>query len=146
MLPDILKTDLNLQLLPAAADGPLLMLSVPARLRRTGMETKLLVQGPSGAEPTRRQNRSLVRLIAQARQLHDMVMASNGKPIRELAAEAGLSPSYVTRVFRLSFLAPDLTKAILEGRQPREFSAIKLMRAGRLKSAWADQRRQLSFG
>jgi len=109
------------------------------------METKLLIQGALGVEPPRRLDRSLQRLIAQARQLSDLVMTSNGNPIQELAAEAGLSPSYFTRVFRLSFLAPEITKAIVQGRQPSELSAIKLMGAGRFASAWLDQRRQLGF-
>ena len=121
------------------------MLSVPARLRRTGMETKLLIQGALGAEPPRRSDRSLQRLVAQARHLSDLVMTSNGKPVQDLAVEAGVSPSYFTRVFRLSFLAPEITKAILQGRQPSELNAIKLLSAGRFPSAWLDQRRQLGF-
>jgi len=36
---------------------------------------------------------------------------------------------HFTRVFRLSFLAPEITKAIIQVRQPRELSAIKGMRA-----------------
>ena len=57
--------------------------------------------------------------------------------------EAGVSPSYFTRVFRLSFLASEITKAIIQGRQPTEFSAIKLMRAGQIALRWPDQRREL---
>jgi site-specific DNA recombinase len=90
-------------------------------------------------------DRSLQRLIAQARHLSDLVMNSNGKPIQDLAAKAGVSPSYFTRVFRLSFLAPEITKAIVQGRQPSEFSAIKLMLAGRFPCVWSEQRRQLGF-
>src|SRR6266404_1451648 len=32
----------------------------------------------------------------------------------------GVSRSYFTRVVRLSYLAPDITQAILDGRQPRD--------------------------
>ena len=109
------------------------------------METKLLIQGTLGAERPRRSDRSLQRLIAQARHVSDLVMNSNGKPIQDLAVEAGVSPSYFTRVLRLSFLAPEITKAIIKGRQPSEFSAIKLMAAGRFACVWSDQRRKLGF-
>ncbi len=61
-----------------------------------------------------------------ARRLDDLVMISNGKPVQEHAADTGLSRSYFTRVFRLSFLAPEITKAIIQGRQPRGFNAIAL--------------------
>jgi hypothetical protein len=144
-LPVVVKPDLDVRRLPSRQDGPAIMLSVPARLRRTGMETKLLVQGALGAEPPRRSDRSLQRLKAQARHLSDLVMTSNGKPVQDLAVEAEVSPSYFTRVFRLSFLAPEITKAIVQGRQPSELSAIKLLGAGQFAFAWSDQRRQLGF-
>ncbi len=90
-------------------------------------------------------DRSLQRLIAQARRFSDLVMTSNGRQIKDLAAEAGVSSSYFTRVFRLSFLAPEITKAIIQGRQPYQLSAIKLIGAGRFACVWSDQRRQFGF-
>lgn len=144
-LPDVVKPDLDVRRLPTCQDGTALALSVPARLKRTGMETKLLIQGALGAEPPRRSDRSLQRLIAQARHFSDLVMNSNGKAILELAVKAGVSPSYFSRVFRLSFLAPEIIKATIQGRQPYEFSAIRLMGAGRFSCVWSDQRRQLGF-
>lgn len=107
------------------------------------MSTKLLIEGQSGHAG--KPDRSLLRLIALARQLNDLVMSGNGKPIQDLAAAAGLSRSYFTRVFRLSFLPPDITKAIVQGRHPLEFNAIKLMRAGQFALRWTDQRRDLGF-
>jgi len=145
VLPAVVKPDFDVRRLPTRQDGPAIMLSVPTRLRRTGMETKLLIQGMFGAEPPRRSDRSLLRLVAQARHLSDLVMTSNGKPVQDFAVEAGVSPSYFTRVFRLSFLAPEITRAILQGRQPSELSVSKLLGAGRLACAWSDQRRQFGF-
>ena len=146
VLPAFVTPDLDIRRLPVSPDGMPLVLSVPARLKRTGMEMTLLVQGALSSEPPRKHDRSLQRLIAQAQRLSDLVMNSKGRPIRDLAVEAGVSPSYFTRVFRLSFLAPEITTAIVHGRQPAELSAIKLLRAGRLARRWPDQRRQLGFG
>jgi len=144
-LPDIVKPVSDNRRLPGKPEGPIQVLSVAARLRRTGLETKLLIQGALGAEPPRRSDRSLQRLVAKARQFNDLVMNSNGRSMRELAAEAGVSGSYFTRVFRLNFLAPDITKAILQGRQPLEFSAFLLMSTGQFAGCWSDQRRQFGF-
>jgi len=144
-LPDVVKPDLDIRRLPGKPEGPIQVLSVSARLRRTGLETKLLIQGALGSEPTRRYDRSLQRLIAQARNFNDLVMNSNARSMRDLAAEVGVSGSYFTRVFRLNFLALDITKAILQGLQPPEFSAIKLMSSGKFASCWSDQRRQFGF-
>lgn len=94
-----------------------------------------------------------MRLLV-ARYLSDLAMNGNGKPIQDLAAEAGLSASYFARIFRPSFLAPEIIKAIIQGHQPvmqepgeqsGGSTAIRLMRAGQLKLSWPDQRRQLDF-
>jgi len=57
----------------------------------------------------------------------------------------GVSRSYFTRVVRLSYLAPDITQAVLEGRQPRDLTAEKLLAHSRLPLAWRDQRTALGF-
>ena len=80
-----------------------------------------------------------------ARRFNELVTAGAGLTITELATQAGVSRSYFSRVLRLSFLAPEITKAILQGRQPSELSAIKLLGAGQFACAWSDQRRQLGF-
>jgi hypothetical protein len=48
-------------------------------------------------------------------------------------------------VVRFSYLAPDLTQAILEGRQPCDLTTEKLLAHSRLPLAWRDQRIVLGF-
>jgi hypothetical protein len=48
--------------------------------------------------------------------------------------------AYFTRLVRLSYLAPDITQAILDGRQPPDLTAEKLLEHSRLPLAWHDQR------
>jgi hypothetical protein len=45
----------------------------------------------------------------------------------------------------LSYLAPDITQAILDGRQPPDLTAEKLLEHSRLPLAWHDQRIVLGF-
>ena len=144
-LPDVVQPNLDVRRLPEKLKGQVQVLSVPVRLRRTGLETKLLIQGSLGAEPPRRSDRSLLRLIAKARRFNELVTTGAGLTVTELATQVGVSRSYFSRVLRLSFLAPEITKAIIQGRHPTELSAIKLMGAGRLAPRWSDQRRQLGF-
>ena len=126
------------------ADLPNLSLSVPASVRRSGMETRLLIQGAAGSKQ-QEPDRSLLRLIGQARQFGDMFMTSRGKTIIELSLEAGVSPSYFTRVFRLSFLAPVIAKTILHGRQPAQLTAKTLLGCSHLERDWSRQRVQLGL-
>jgi hypothetical protein len=55
------------------------------------------------------------------------------------------SRSYFTRVIRLRYFAPDITQAILDGHQPRDFTAEKLLEHSRLPLAWHHQRTALGF-
>ncbi|MBV9755891.1 MAG: AraC family transcriptional regulator [Alphaproteobacteria bacterium] len=139
------KPEFDPRRLPVTVDSPVTMLSVPAQFHRTGNHTSLLVQAPSG-RADREPDRSLIRLLGQAARFSEMVMTANGKTMGQLAAEAGVNASYFSRVFRLGFLAPDITIAILRGRQPPALTAQVLIRHGRLAPSWPEQRSQLRFG
>jgi len=127
----------------ARDDEPIMVLTIPARLRRAGLETRLLVEGAGGGswgEP----DRSLVRLLALAYRYNEM-FTRGGRSISEMATEAGVARSYFTRVLRLSFLSPEITRAILSGRHPRELTAVKLAGDSRIAVAWEEQRTALGF-
>jgi len=47
--------------------------------------------------------------------------------IAELAEREGIAPSYMTRVLRLTLLAPDLTEAILDGKQRPELTLAQVL-------------------
>lgn len=142
MLQQITAPDLDLSRPLEPSASPVAVLSIPARVRRTGMETRLLIEG---AEERRDPDRSLVRLLGQAHNFHDMVSRNTDMSLSELAEAAGVTRSYFTRVFRLSFLAPRITAAILEGSQPVELTANKLKQVGTLNPLWSDQFNQLGF-
>jgi hypothetical protein len=57
----------------------------------------------------------------------------------------GVNASYFTRVLRIAYLAPDIIEAIVEGRQPPELTANKLVRVKNLPIDWASQREALGF-
>ena len=54
-------------------------------------------------------------------------------------------PSYVTRLLRLTWLAPDIVAAIVDGRQPIGLTANRLMGDTRLPLEWQAQRELLGF-
>jgi hypothetical protein len=118
---------------------------VPAILKRVGMESRHLVEAPE-TRPSRKPDRSLLRLLARAQRFRDLILRSDGKSIAELAEENGVGRPYVSRILRLGFLAPDITMAILDGRQPLELSAKQLSVTADLPKDWVEQRRELGFG
>jgi Resolvase, N terminal domain len=140
-LPAVLRGETgpqDLQRTPDAND-PTITFTVPARLKRTGMETRLLIDGADGSS-RRNPDYSLQRLLARAHRYNDMMMRSDGKTMTQLAAEAGVVRSYFTRILRLSFLAPEIVKAILRDRHPLELTAKRLANELRLPIAWDEQR------
>jgi site-specific DNA recombinase len=79
----------------------------------------------------------LIKLLLRARRLNATLAQGEGVPFAALADREGVSRSYFTRLVRLSYLAPDITRAILDGRQPPDLTAEKLLEHSRLPLAWA---------
>ena len=88
---------------------------------------------------------SLIRIIARAHQIADRFMTEDGLTIEEVAIQEKLTPSYVTRLLRLTFLAPDIIARILDGDQPPGLTAAKLMADTRLPLDWREQRVRLGI-
>jgi DNA invertase Pin-like site-specific DNA recombinase len=126
------------------AEGETVTLTVPAMLKRVGMEMRHLVEAPKNRD-ARKTDHSLLRLLARAHHFRDLILRGDGKSIAELAEENGVGRPYFSRIVRLGFLAPDITTAILEGRQPIELSAKLLSVTADLPKDWMEQRRELGF-
>ena len=92
-----------------------------------------------------RPDSKLVKLLVRAHHLKEKLRARPGTRIADLASQEKLSASYVALLLRLTFLAPDITRAILEGRQPAGFTAQKLVTYSGLPFAWPEQRQALGF-
>ncbi|MCE1236113.1 MAG: recombinase family protein [Hyphomicrobiales bacterium] len=127
------------------AEGETLTLTVPAMLKRVGMEMRHLVEAPRDRD-ARKPDRSLLRLLARAHRFRDLILRGDGQSIAELADETGVTRPYFSRIVRLGFLAPDITTAILDGRQPIDLSAKQLSITTDLAKDWSEQRRELGFG
>jgi DNA invertase Pin-like site-specific DNA recombinase len=115
----------------------LTVLTIPARLKRTGIEMRLVVN--DGSEPAN-VDPGLIRLLLRAHVIRARLLEEPSLPLREIAAEEGISSSYVTRLLRLAFLAPDVVTAILNGRHPPQLTANRLMDDTRLPLDWTAQR------
>jgi site-specific DNA recombinase len=129
---------------PRATNDETQILSVPIELRRSGREIKMLIDG---ADPfaTAKPDARLIKLLIRARRFNATLVGSDDVPFAALAKREGVSPSYFTRLVRLSYLAPDMTQAILDGRHPRDLTADKLLAHSRLPLTWHQQRKVLGF-
>jgi DNA invertase Pin-like site-specific DNA recombinase len=145
-LPDLLR-DNPLDTPPAsecAEDADRMTLSVPARFRRVGKETRMIISGIGPNESEEKPDPSLIKLIVKAHRLNEELMSEN-LGIGDVAESEGVHRSYVSRLIRLAFLSPEITEAILDGHQPIELTAAKLMQVSRLPIAWRAQKQALGF-
>ena len=103
----------------------------------------MLIDGEEGrmAGP----DHGLVTLIVRAHYLRGKLISGGGASLREIARSEKVESSYFTRIVKLTFLSPDITKAILDGRQPSTLTASRLMRDTRFPLDWKEQREALSF-
>jgi DNA invertase Pin-like site-specific DNA recombinase len=125
--------------LPSAIDDETQILSVPIRLRRAGREITMRIDG-TDPFATAKPDARLIKLLIRARRFNAALVGSDGMPFAALAKREGVSPSYFTRLVRLSYLAPDIIEAILDGRQPPDLTADKLLAHSRLPLGWHEQR------
>jgi hypothetical protein len=128
----------------SAMDDETQILSVPTQLRRSGREITIRIDG-TDPFATAKPDARLIKLLIRARRFNIALVGSDSSPFAVLAKREGVSPSYFTRLVRLSYLAPDITQAILDGSQPRDLTADKLLAHSRLPLAWHEQRSILGF-
>jgi DNA invertase Pin-like site-specific DNA recombinase len=122
--------------------GSLTSLSIPARLRRTGKKIAIVIDGSGG--PTSADT-PLARLIAKAYALRQTI-TKDGTSIDILAQREGVGRTYLLRLLRLAYLAPDIVEAILAGREPQGLTVNRLMKQVQLPIGWTEQRQALGFG
>jgi DNA invertase Pin-like site-specific DNA recombinase len=126
----------------SASESDSVVISIPVRLRRAGKEMRLVVDdGSEQPHP----DPALIRLVIRAHGIRDQLLHDRSLMLEEIAKSHGFVPSYATRLFRLTLLAPDIVAAVLGGRQPPELTARKLMDDTRLPLDWNEQRRTLGF-
>ena len=118
-------------------------LTAHAQLIRVGREMKMVVDGRNDDAAT---DPSLLRIIARAHDIQSRLIQNTKLSVHDIARQEHVSAAYIYILLRLPWLAPDITTAIVNGRQPLQLNAMKLMRlTARLPSDWAEQRALLGF-
>lgn len=100
-------------------------LHVPFRIVKRGGRREM--QLPDGATQPRKTDNTLVKALARAFRWKRMLESGEFATIAELAEREGIAPSYMTRVLRLTLLAPDIVEAILDGTQGREVTLAQVL-------------------
>ena len=125
------------------ATAPMLTVHIPLTVRRRG--GRKVVIAPDGTEApvitAARIDGALVKALARALRWRRMLESGVVSTVGEIAVREKINKSYVSRVLRLTLLAPGIVEAILDGRHAPEMTLRGLMAAFPVE--WA--RQNMSF-
>lgn len=118
-----------------------LEIRVPITLRRRGGRKLIITPDAekSGAGGLRgRQNPTLVKAIARGFRWRKLMEQGLYESVDEIAAKEKIDRSYVSRLLRMTLLAPDIVEMVLAGRQPRGINLQMVKRP--IPDCWQEQR------
>ena len=109
-----------------------LSIMAPFQLRKRGVETKLVFgDAPTVVDET------LIRNIARAHLWFEQIKA--GRTLSDIAKAEGTTNGRIYQLIDLAFLAPDIIRDVLSGKQPLGFTSDWCVRHS-LPANWQDQR------
>jgi site-specific DNA recombinase len=110
---------------------------LPSRMVHRGVELKLVLDNGDAPRET---DPVLLKLVALAMSARKAIFSKKADPLT-----SHYSKRHLWQLLRISFLAPDIITAIIEGRQPQSLTGRRLLRVTGLPFDWAGQRRLLGF-
>jgi len=126
------------------ADGRTVTVRLPITLKKRGGRKAIVTpDGSSGWAPQpARVDSTLVKALGRAFRWRTLLETGVYGTVSDLAAAERINPSYVSRVLRLTLLAPDIVEAILDGRQLPEMTLGTMMEPSSVD--WTEQTRTLT--
>jgi hypothetical protein len=114
---------------------------VPFAIRKRG--GRKIVITPDGTAstpaPRARVDSALLKALARGFRWRKLLETGDYATIQEIADAENINSSYVSRVLRMTLLAPEIVEAILAGRQPEGLTMARAMQA--FPNVWAYQRK-----
>jgi hypothetical protein len=122
--------------------GTTLVVRIPMRFQRRGGRKRIVAPDGSEIAPTSKPapDGTLVKALARAHRWRRMLEGGEYGTLAEMADAERISRSYVSRILRLTLLAPDIVERILDGRPTAGLP--QLLKPFPVE--WEEQRRQLS--
>ncbi len=118
---------------------------VPLTLKRHGGRKLVIVPDAGGVpeRPCATPDDTLLKALTRAYRWKRLLESGQVRSLNELAEAEKINPSYLSRIYRLTLLAPDIVEAILDGRQSRTLQLADLM--DEMPVEWERQRRMLDI-
>ena len=114
-------------------------ITVPFTIRKRGGRKLILTpDGTPASPPIRyRPDGALIKAWARGFRWQMMLREGDYQTLEEIADAESINPSYVSRLLRMTLLAPAIVEAILAGNQPAGLTRAKVMQPFPLE--WQNQ-------
>ena len=113
-----------------------------ANLRRAGKGKRLVIANGTEAEF----NAGLVELIKEAFAIRNQLLSGSHDSIEAMSGRLGMNKGRLTSLVRLSYLGPEIVRALLAGSQSNALTPSRLLRLSKnLPHDWKEQRCFLGF-
>jgi hypothetical protein len=129
---------------PVSPDRRTLTVRIPLKLHKRG--GRKLVVSPDGVITLPRRteiDNTLVKALARAFRWQKLIENGTYANIAELARAEQINDSYVSRLLRLTLLAPEIVETILDGGQPPALQIEALLKP--MPVEWEKQKVTLGF-
>jgi site-specific DNA recombinase len=117
--------------------------SIPAQLKRCGIETKLIVPGQEQSGAHERTIRAIQDALRKALNWNQALITGKAASKADLARNEGVSSRYITQIIKLAYLAPDIMSAIIKGNIPATLTLVRLK--ADIPLDWNEQRDLFGF-
>jgi hypothetical protein len=119
-------------------DGRTVTVHIPVTFRqRAGRKQILTPPGKAPWSPAPRVHTALAKAVVRAHRWRQMLESGEYSSSAELAKTEKVNHSYLSRILRLTLIAPDIIEAILAGCQPSTLQLDDLLKP--LPAVWANQ-------
>ena len=114
--------------------------TVPFAIRKRGGRKLILTPDGTPASPRTRSrpDSALLKALARGFRWQKMLREGDYQTLEEIADAENINPSYVSRLLRMTLLAPEIVEAILAGTQPAGLTRATAMKP--FPVTWTDQK------
>ena len=115
-------------------------ITVPFKIRKRGGRKLILTPDgkPGGPSQRERPDSALLKALARGFRWQKMLREGDYQTLEEIADAENINPSYVSRLLRMTLLAPEIVEAILAGTQPAGLTRATAMKP--FPVTWTDQK------
>ena len=119
------------------------VISIPAQLKRCGIETRLIVPNEDVSTAHHASVRAIQNALVKALEWNQALITGSASSMNEIAKKHHVTQRYVSRLIKMAFLAPDIMAAIGKGNIPLNLSMERFRKS--FPFVWDEQRKALGF-